>query len=255
MTNFTSEKQLVQTGLFPNRTKIISYLLLCFISEKNEPVGCGVLREDLLSMGIDCSTATIGRYLKELDYQEYTVQKSNLGRIITPCGKAYLKDMGEKLERTHIQSELSKAVKVTEYSELIDLLDVRRALETEAARLAAINANEEDIACLMHTISAHQETVKQNEDPTNVALDFHAVVANISHNRFISSILNMLIYEEKKLEARIETLVTRERGRIYVKEHEQIAKAISQHDAERAACLMKEHIATLSNAVAEQSDE
>ena len=47
-----------------------------------------------------------------------------------------------------MQEKLSKAMKVTEYGELIELLYVRRALETEAARQAAINARAEDIAVL-----------------------------------------------------------------------------------------------------------
>ena len=95
----TSEKQLLQTGLFPNQKKLRWYLLLHFIDKRGEPAGCWALREDLFTVGMDCSTATIGRYLKELDYQDYTVQNSNLGRVVTPSGKAYLRDMDERLER------------------------------------------------------------------------------------------------------------------------------------------------------------
>ena len=61
---FNSEKSLMRTGLFSSRTKMISYLLLRFIADKDEPAGSWVLREDLLSFGIDCSTATIGRILR-----------------------------------------------------------------------------------------------------------------------------------------------------------------------------------------------
>ena len=248
----TNETILMQTGLFSDKFKVYSYLLLHFIGEKNEPVGSWTLRQDMISAGIDCSTATIGRYLKELDAQDYTVQHSKSGRVLTPGGRAYLQEMEEKLERAQIQSELSKTVKVTEYSELIDLLDARKALETEAARLAAQNATDDELQKLLKTVSSHQDTVRRNEDPTNVALDFHATVAEISHNRFIRSILNMLIYEEKRIEGKMETLVTRERGRIYVKEHEQIADAICRHDVEEAAKLMNDHISTLCLAVGEQ---
>lgn len=94
---FNSEKSLMRTGLFSSRTKMISYLLLRFIADKDEPAGSWVLREDLLSFGIDCSTATIGRYLKELDYREYTVQKSNQGRVLTPIGQAHLEELEERL--------------------------------------------------------------------------------------------------------------------------------------------------------------
>lgn len=255
MTKLTSEKQLMQSGLFPNKTAVVSYMILRLIAEKNEPMGCGILREELIPAGVKCSTATIGRYLRELDCLEYTVQRSNMGRVITPGGRAYLRNMDEKLERTKIQTELSKAVKVTEYGELIDLLDARKALETEAARLASMNATEADMERLMQSVTEHKDTVSHNEDPTDVALDFHAVVAEISHNRFINSILSMLIYEEKKIESRMEFLVTRERGRIYVKEHEKIAQAIQARDADLAARLMNEHIAVLGAAVAEQSGE
>ena len=202
--------------------------------------------------GIDCSTATIGRYLKELDYREYTVQKSNQGRVLTPIGQAHLEELEERLERTRMQEKLSKAMKVTEYGELIELLYVRRALETEAA---AISARAEDIAVLMRSVEDHRDTVEQNRDPTEPALEFHAVVADISHNKFICPILNMLIYEEKKIEAVMETLVTRERGRGYVKEHEQIAQAICDHDGEKAAQFMYAHIDELCKAVEEQACE
>ena len=232
---FNSEKSLMRTGLFSSRTKMISYLLLRFIADKDEPAGSWVLREDLLSFGIDCSTATIGRYLKELDYREYTVQKSNQGRVLTPIGQAHLEEL--------------------EYGELIELLYVRRALETEAARQAAINARAEDIAVLIRSVEDHRDTVEQNRDPTEPALEFHAVVADISHNKFICPILNMLIYEEKKIEAVMETLVTRERGRVYVKEHEQIAQAICDHDGEKAAQFMYAHIDELCKAVEEQACE
>lgn len=252
---FNSEKSLMRTGLFSSRTKMISYLLMRFIADKDEPAGSWVLREDLLRFGIDCSTATIGRYLKELDYQEYTIPKSNQGRVLTPIGQVHLEEMEERLERTRMQEKLSKAMKVTEYSELIDLLYVRRALETEAARQAAINAGEEDLASLRRSLEEHRDTVKKNQDPTESALEFHAIVADISHNKFLCSILNMLIYEEKKIEAVMETLVTRERGKVYVKEHEQITQAICNRNAEKAAQLMNDHISELCSAVEEQARE
>lgn len=251
----TSEKQLLQTGLFPNQKKMRWYLLLHFIVERGEPVGCGALREDLFSVGVDCSTATIGRYLKELDFQEYTVQQSNLGRVATPGGRAYLHSMNEKLERSLMQSELSKNVKVTTFDELSDLLIARRALETEAARLAAQRADEAGLCRLRQSVAEHQDTVRRNDDPTETALNFHTVVAEISGNRFILSVLNMLVYEEKRMEAKMDNLVTRERGRIYVKEHEQIAEAICSRDAHRAAELMHRHINVLCAAVEEQRSE
>ena len=124
-----SEKQLLRAGVFSSPKKLRFYLLLRFLAQRGEPAGCGSLREDFLKIGIDCSTATIGRYLKELDLEDYTVQSSNLGRVLTPIGKVYLREMNERLERAIMQSELSKNVKVTNYDELEELLIARTALE------------------------------------------------------------------------------------------------------------------------------
>ena len=249
-----SEKQLLRTGVFSSPKKLRFYLLLRFIDQRGEPAGCGSLRKDFLKIGIDCSTATIGRYLKELDLEDYTVQSSNLGRVLTPIGKVYLREMNERLERAIMQSELSKNVKVTNYDELEELLIARRALEEEAARLAALNATDEELKRLMDAVESHRQTVLRNEDPTETALQFHTVVAEISGNRFVISILNMLIYEEKKIESKMDALVTRERGRLYVAEHEEIAAAICSHNAERAKDLMSKHITVLCDAVVEQED-
>lgn len=249
-----NEKQLLRTGNFSSPKKLRFYLLLRFIDQRGEPAGCGVLREDFLKFGIDCSTATIGRYLKELDFKDYTVQNSNLGRVLTPSGKAYLRDMNERLERAMMQSELSKNVKVTNYDELEELLLARRALEAEAARLAALNATDEELNRLMEAVQRHKQTVQRNEDPTETALQFHTVVAEISGNRFVISILNMLVYEEKKIESKMDALVTRERGRLYVVEHEEIAKAICSHNADLAKELMNKHLTVLCDAVVEQED-
>ena len=167
-----TEKQLLRTGVFSSPKKLRFYLLLRFIDQRGEPAGCGSLREDFLKNGIDCSTATIGRYLKELDLEDYTVQSSNLGRVLTPIGKVYLREMNERLERAIMQSELSKNVKVTNYDELEELLIARRALEEEAARLAALNATDEELKRLMDAVENHRQTVLRNEDPTETALQF-----------------------------------------------------------------------------------
>lgn len=252
---FDNEKKLMRTGLFSSRVNMISYLLMRFMADKSEPVGSWGLREELLDFGIDCSTATVGRYLKELDYKEYTIQQSNQGRILTPAGQAQLDALEERLERVRVQDELSKAVKITEYGELIDLLYVRRALETEAARQAALKATAKELEALEKSVDTHRDIVQKNQDPTDPALEFHSVVAKISHNKFIYSILSMLIYEEKKIESVMETLVTRERGRIYVKEHEEIARAICEHNAKKAAELMYRHTDKLCKAVEEHVGE
>lgn len=98
----------------------------------------------------------------------------------------------------------------------------------------------------------HYRYVAEKKDPTDPALEFHSLVAQISHNRFMKTMLDMLIFEERNIEGQIETLITRERGDIYVVEHEDISNAITAGDGAQAASLMGAHIDKLLTAVQEQ---
>ena len=104
---------------------------------------------------------------------------------------------------------------------------------------------------LKKALDSHQACVDNNEDPTDTAFDFHEVISRICHNKFLYALLDMLFFEEKKMEARFETLVTRERGKHYAKEHWQIMEAINARDSWRAAQLMGKHIDVLRYAIEE----
>lgn len=247
-----TEKSLLQTGLFKARNSVLSYLLLKMIDEKGEPVGAWQLQEDLLKCNIKCSTASVGRLLRNLDYKEYTIRRSNLGRVLTPSGQIKLAELNEKIANVTLQNSFHKSLQVHKYDELIDLLLARRVLETEATRQAALNRTEADVRRLSQATEAHRQCVISNLDPTETALDFHAIIAEISHNRFLKTLLDMLIHEEKRIESVMESLVTRERGQAYAKEHAAIAEAIIAKDPVRAAKLMEQHIQVLSDAITNQ---
>ena len=68
----------------------------------------------------------------------------------------------------------------------------------------------------------------------------------------MKTMLDMLIFEERNIEGQIDTLITRERGDIYVVEHEDISNAIAAGDSAQAASLMDAHIDKLMTAVQEQ---
>lgn len=250
-----TERELLKTGLFKSRNAVISYLLMTMIDEKEAPVGAWQLQENLRKCGIECSTASVGRLLRNLDYTSYTVRKSNQGRILTPLGQAKLVALKEKLASVERQNNIQESLKVRKYDELIDLLLARKALEAEAARLAALHGTEEDMQRLSEAVQAHRQCVSNRQDPTESAFHFHKIVSEMSYNRFLKTLLDMLIYEEKKIEAVFETLVTRERGSVYVVEHSDIADAIIARDAKRAGKLMGAHIQELYDTIAKVSYE
>jgi hypothetical protein len=252
---YESEKILKSTGLFSNNTDVTIYLLMKMISESAVPMGAWVLNEQLLNNGVKSSVATVGRYLKMLDYRNHTIRKGFEGRILTPEGIEALNELDALIDRALMQNKFSHSIRVNEYRDLLDLIHARKALESEAARLAAQNATDEELEELLVVLRLHRKYVEENQDPTEQALAFHSTIAKISHNKFIAALLNMLIFEEKKIEAKFEKLVTRERGRVYIQEHEKITNAIIERDAEYAAKLMDSHISELYQAIGKQAHD
>lgn len=246
------KKRLLQTGVFRNQNEVIVYMLARLIREKNAPTGAWVLKEDLEKLGYECGTATVGRYLKTLDSREYTIHCGNQGRILSEYGKTWLDRMDENIDRAQMRNRTSQAMRVDKYSDLVDLIQARKAIEIEGTRLAAIHATEEEMENLKKSVLIHYRYVAEKRDPIDAALDFHSVVADMSHNRFIKTMLDMLFFEEKRIEETMETLVTRERGSIYAVEHDDITAAIIQRNPDLAAELMGKHMEEILSAVQDQ---
>lgn len=233
---------MLQTGVFKNEKDIILFLLVQQIGDKRNPVGSWTLKDDLEKSGIDYSTATVGRYLKILDLKGYTYQKGNQGRLLTEDGKIWLNKTEESLARAENRNESSRALKVNKYSDLIDLMKARKAIEVETARLAALNATEKEIFDLRKSINIYYRYIALKKDFVDPALNFHTIIADMSHNRFMKAMLEMLVFEEKRIENNIEQLKTRDKGNIYVIEHDDITKAIEERNSDLASELMSKHM-------------
>lgn len=249
------ESEAGDLDFFTSKSELAEYLVLKYLKQTVEPVGSWVLKVMLELKGVEVSTATIGRTLKNLDSKKFTKLVGAQGRIITPKGIRYARMQSERIERERLQARLMMAAIPHSLEELLDLLHARKALECETARQAAIRFNQKEIEELEQSIERHKKVVKQNGDPTDVAFDFHIKVAKISKNRFLIASLDILIYEELRLESQIAELITRERGGEYVLQHIAIAEAIKNGDSEEASRLMDIHIETLINAIKEQAEE
>lgn len=246
-----AKKRLMQTGLFRTENDAVNFLIISNM-DASSPIGAWTLKEKLKECGIDYGTATVGRYLKELDSQGMTEQKSNQGRVLTEQGRQWLIKVSGNVARAQMHNQSSKALKIDNYSDLVDLIQARKAIEVAGVALAAVQATEQDLVALKQAVIKHYRYVAESRDPTDPALEFHSVVAEISHNRFIKTMLDMLIFEERAIEDNMEQLVTRERGDTYVVEHDDIASAIAERDVEKATKLMSLHMDALLDAVKEQ---
>ncbi|SDG87958.1 GntR family transcriptional regulator [Pelagibacterium luteolum] len=125
------------------------------------------------------------------------------------------------------------------------LYEVRAALESEAARLAASRASKDDARQLIDLLVNQEPVVRAHPHGAYLQgggdTDFHAVISRLSDNRLITRLLFEELYPQLLL-LRQQHQNVRGRGVEALHEHERIAEAISQGEPELAGMLMRRHI-------------
>jgi len=139
--------------------------------------------------------------------------------------------------------------------ELLELFDVREALESTAARLAAEHMTAGEIKGLRAVLAMHQgqddlrrgEAYYQSEGD----LDFHYRIVKGSHNRMLITLLCDDLYYLVRL-YRTQFSASGTRPQTAFAEHNRIVDAIAAGDGELAEGLMRRHVRASRDNVAER---
>ncbi|WP_189408397.1 GntR family transcriptional regulator [Alteromonas halophila] len=126
---------------------------------------------------------------------------------------------------------------------LIQLYQVREALEGMAARLAARNMQDEEIASLQGLIDSHFNKVKDGQSYYQEAgdVDFHYRIVLGSKNAHLISVLIDGLYHLVRM-YRVQLGMAGPRVTRAYDEHRNIVHAIANRDEELAEILMRRHI-------------
>ncbi|WP_306191234.1 MULTISPECIES: GntR family transcriptional regulator [unclassified Streptomyces] len=119
------------------------------------------------------------------------------------------------------------------------LLTVRTLLEAEAARLAAVNADEAGVAALEELCAQGERAVADDDVDAAVTLNarFHATIMDLAGNAVLAELA-------AQVDRRVRwyyTPVARQRGGQSWVEHRELIAAVTDHDEQRATRLMREH--------------
>ncbi len=126
---------------------------------------------------------------------------------------------------------------------LIELYQVREALEGMAARLAAQNMSDQEIADLQALLNIHGEDVQKRGSYYQEAgdVDFHYRIIVGSKNDHLISMLQNGIYHLVRM-YRVQLGMEGPRVTTAFDEHLNIVRAIANRDPELAEILMRRHI-------------
>lgn len=128
---------------------------------------------------------------------------------------------------------------------LDEIFLVREALEGMAARLAAQNATEEDLAALRQAYNRHVAAAEEKDSGPvwrTTDEDFHLIIGRASRNPTLIHLLCEDFYQLVRL-YRTQLVHVRGRGARTVAEHRRILEAIEERDGDLAELQMRRHIA------------
>lgn len=124
-----------------------------------------------------------------------------------------------------------------------EILELRRVLEVETARLAAKNISDEELTRLKEIIDRMKDLPDEKE---NVVLDkeLHYIIAKASGNNLIMSILTAVssLMDSFIKEAREAIINKDENKSVLLEHHENMYIALKNHDEKEAGKVMKEHM-------------
>ncbi|EJL6414545.1 GntR family transcriptional regulator [Vibrio cholerae] len=140
-------------------------------------------------------------------------------------------------------------------SKLVELYAVREALEGMAARLAARNITEIELAGLENLLSTHSTHIDQVEGASYFHqqgdFDFHYRIIQASRNQQLIGLLCDELYHLLRM-YRYQSPRSHSRPVEALEEHKFILRAIRQRDEELAEMLMRRHISRSRQLIEQQ---
>ncbi len=159
-----------------------------------------------------------------------------------------LRDALRRLEaRRLVTNTPNSGARVVELStqQLIELYQVREALEGMTCRLAASHMLDDEIQELSDLLDKHQQEIKQKDGAEYLRqegdLDFHFRIAQGSKNELLRTALCEDHYQLMRL-YRYKFSNRKGRPNKALSEHRMILEAIKERDGELAELLMRRHI-------------
>lgn len=222
------------------------------LAEAEEPIGSARLMDAFRRAGIAVAEATAGRYLRQLDERGHTRSiNTTKGRVITAAGEGRLRELRVLRRQGRHGARLLGALNATELDDLIDLLRVRRAVEVEAARLAATRASDDELARLEAFADEHVHEASTSHEIAEPSMSFHRMVAEASHNRMLIAVgLLLLDPANDPLEKVLEAIALDAGATLdHVSDHLRVAAALRARDAAAAEATMRAHLDKLIQTV------
>lgn len=227
-----------------DRRKYLVALELLDLSE--EPVGARRLSDELRRQGMDAAEATAGRLLRSFDDLGWSSNSGKRGRRITRAGRTALSELRLQDQFAAQTTHIAEAANAADLSELADLMHLRRAVEAENARLAAVRATDAELDLIDRAAQAHVGCI-HTETRVDQSLNFHMLVAKASHNPLLEAVSALVLgVHNHKLADLMDVYLAGAgpEGQVVHRAHEHLdlVEALRRRDPDAAESIMRAHI-------------
>lgn len=127
---------------------------------------------------------------------------------------------------------------------LVQLLEVRQAIESQAAYLAAMRRTETDLAKLEQNFDLLRQSVEHNVVAAEEDFQFHLSVVEAAYNPMLMETLKVFSDQWRSglLKSRSQSIMIPGQSRVVLEEHRKILQAIADKDPIGARQAMWQHI-------------
>lgn len=192
-----------------------------------------------LASEMNTSRNTVREALLILDFMGYVATKKGKGTFVTaPAPKTE--------GRPNLAEVFDGMVK--QNSGLVqEFLDLHALLSGSAAELAALTATEDDLRDIEENLSREKVPCSQNE----YSQPFHQSVARAAKNPILEELISSVAIIANRVSFQSVDSCGGQYSDKSFSEHQQIFKAIQEHDPDRARELMRSHISAVQHRVFE----
>lgn len=224
-------------------TAHLEYDILQTMKTHGRPLGSWTLHFVLRQRGYTVSAPTIGRRLRDLEERGVVTPATVEGRSLTRVGEKLLKGKDEEHRIQKSTGKLLLSLGRDSRKDLVDQLIARRAIECEAAALAARNSSARTVRALRSIIEDQRRAIAHGETGVNEDVRFHETLAQASRNPVLASMVHLL-----RSHTQFNHLINAIRAKVggqRIVDHEEILDAVSRGNESSARKTMERHITLL----------
>lgn len=166
--------------------------------------------------------------------------------------------MDARRARMRRAESFERALELRTVTEVLDWLRARRAIESEAAYLAALRGQSQVFDQMAEAVAAHEEAARVGRVGFRiVGMDFHRLLAEAADSPVFAALIESLIAPRAVTVEQTLDLILAARGTIAdsADEHRRLLAALTAKDSDAARTLMHDHLARLEREVEQFTQE